>query len=108
MPVFVIVFTAFLFVGCGKIPQDPPTLHEFDLNIEHAEKRITVNLNASKTLEYSKDNGTSWQIEKIFTNLTVGETYQIVVRYAETDEFDASQQVTQFQLLSKQKVLSKL
>ncbi len=90
LPVFVIVFTAFLFVGCGKIPQDPPTLHEFDLNIEHAEKRITVNLNASKPLEYSKDNGTSWQIEKIFTNLTVGETYQIVVRYAETDEFDAS------------------
>lgn len=90
LPVFVIVFTAFLFVGCGKIPQDPPTLHEFDLNVEHAEKRITVNLNASKPLEYSKDNGTSWQIEKIFTNLTVGETYQIVVRYAETDEFDAS------------------
>jgi hypothetical protein len=41
-------------------------------------------------VEYSADNGLSWQSSNVFTNLSAGEKYTFVARFGETAEYVAS------------------
>ena len=41
-------------------------------------------------VEYSIDNGETWQTSNIFENLTISQTYLVTIRYAEDDTYKAS------------------
>lgn len=93
LSMLVFVLSAFLFVGCGakKITrQSGPIFNSDSVVVDHEQKTITVTRYPDKPLEYSKDNGEVWQSENTFTDLTIGTTYQIVIRYAEDEEYYAS------------------
>lgn len=92
LPVFAIICSAMLFVGCGeKTAQDAPVLEASNIAVDYSARTITINLDELENIEYSVDNGANWQIEKTFSNLTSGAVYQVVVRYAETSSAYASE-----------------
>ena len=74
-----------------KDDQDAPAAPEMEdrtytsITLETVEQ----NRNGAKA-QYSKDGGTTWQDPPEFTGLTSGTTYTFAVRYAETDDCNAS------------------
>ena len=50
----------------------------------------SITLNEVAGAEYSKDGGKTWQSPPEFTGLTSGTTYEFVIRYAATDNYNAS------------------
>lgn len=92
LPVFAIICSAMIFVGCGeKSNQEAPTLSASNVLVDYTARTITINLNDLQNIEYSVDNGVNWQLEKTFSNLNSGTTYQVVIRYAETKKLKASE-----------------
>ncbi len=89
LPLFVVICTCFMLVGCGKQGQDAPTLSQNEISVNYQSKTITINLDDTFLYEYSKDNGVTWQVEKTFYDVTPG-NYSVVIRYKETDEKQAS------------------
>lgn len=79
-------------ITVGKMAQNPPSAPVVDTVTTNS---ITVeSMEASSvsgaTVEFSIDDGQTWQSETTFTNLSSGTTYEIVARYAETDTYNAS------------------
>lgn len=61
--------------------------------VTHIEDSITLNVSGAdsgKTLQYSKDGGTTWADRPEFTGLTPGTAYQFTVRYAGDDNHEPS------------------
>lgn len=100
LPVFMVICTAFLLVGCGNIGQEAPVLSENNISVNYQAKTITINLDNSSIFEYSIDNGAKWQIEKTFSDVVPG-TYSVVVRYKETEEKQASPKSNTISVLMK-------
>ena len=50
----------------------------------------SITLNEVAGAEYSKDGGKTWQSSPEFTGLTSGTTYEFIIRYAETGNYNAS------------------
>ena len=71
-------------------------LDEDDIEITKSDTTITVTSpdNTGGDFEYSKDGGITWQDSNEFSGLNPGETYEISVRYKETDEYNASDSAT--------------
>jgi hypothetical protein len=65
---------------------DVPVIDDFKLSI----MADTIVLPAIEGCEYSINNGTTWQSNMIFNNLTPGTEYTVYIRYTENDRFYAS------------------
>ena len=67
-----------------------------DVEIKKTKDSITVTApdNTDGEYQFSKDGGATWQDSNEFTGLEPGETYEITVRYKESENYEASEGCT--------------
>ena len=66
--------------------QSAPALNSSDIS----KTDTTITVTANSGWEYSKDGGSTWQSDNVFTDLTPNTSYQICVRLAAKTGYDAS------------------
>ena len=74
--------------------REAPDADSIEVKKSHNSITVTSPDNSDEEFEFSIDGGETWQRGNEFTGLDAGKTYEISVRYKETDEYGASDSAT--------------